>query len=140
MSFWNDFLDFLHFTEAAIRYTALPVPQLLERYSKENGRLELILLCREQLAHGLLLPQAWEFAAGSTAKRSLLPENDLQLLRDFGAGLGVSDVEGQLAHCGLFTASASEIRQNAKEERQRKGKLSVLLGVLLGLGIDLVLL
>ena len=138
--FWSEFLDFVHFAEASIRYTALPVPQLLERYCRENGRLELIVLCREQLAQGQLLPNAWEHAATAAARHNALPENDLQLLRDFGAGLGTSDVEGQLSHCGLFASAASELRQNAKEERQRKGRLSVLLGVLLGLGMDLVLL
>ncbi len=133
-------MDFLHFTEASIRYTALPVPELLERYCRENGRLELIALCRERLSQGLLFPLAWEQAAICSAKRNSLPERDLQLLRDFGSGLGTSDVEGQVSHCELFKASAAEVRQNAKEERQRKGRLSVLLGVLLGLGIDLVLL
>ncbi|MGI6261153.1 MAG: stage III sporulation protein AB [Acutalibacteraceae bacterium] len=140
VAFWNAFLDFLNFTETSIRYAALPVPQLLERYNRENGRLELAGFCSAQLSRGLLFPQAWEQAAKSAARHSSLPNGDLQLLQDFGAGLGTSDVEGQLSHCRLFAASASEIRQNAKEERQRKGRLSVLLGVLLGLGIDLVLL
>ncbi|MDD6174457.1 MAG: stage III sporulation protein AB [Firmicutes bacterium] len=138
--FWNAFLDFLHFAETSIRYAALPVPQLLERYCRENGRLELVKACSEQLSEGVLFPQAWEQAAKNAARRSSLPNGDLQLLQDFGAGLGASDVEGQISHCRLFAASASEIRQSAREERQQKGRLSVLLGVLLGLGIDLVLL
>ena len=140
VAFWSAFLDFLNFTETTIRYAALPVSQLLERYTRENGRLKLAELCSAQLSRGILFPQAWKLAAQAAAGHSSLPDGDLQLLQDFGAGLGTSDVEGQLSHCRLFAASASEIRQNAREERQRKGRLSVLLGVLLGLGIDLVLL
>ena len=138
--FWNAFVDFLRFAETSIRYIALPVQELLERYCRENGRLELAAVCRERLDHGELFPEAWANASKQSAKRCFLPAGDLQLLTDFGMGLGVTDVEGQVAHCRLYAASAEEIRQAAREEKRRKGKLSIMLGILLGLGIDLLLL
>ena len=138
--FWEEFIAFLRFAESSIRYIALPVEQLLRRYREGSGSFLLIESCVQACEEGLAFPIAWGQAVKKAETAYALPPGDTAVLERFGAGLGVTDVEGQTSHCQMFFALAEELRQTAKEEKTRKGKLSLLLGVSLGLGMVLLLL
>ena len=68
-----------------------------------------------------------------------LKHEDILLIKGFGEGLGSSDAEGQMLHLNLYNDRISEKRTEAINECKQKGKLYIILGILTGLGIDLIL-
>lgn len=92
--------------------------------------------CARQCRSGVPFPEAW---AQSLRSRTL-PEDAAALLADFGAGLGASDLIGQLGHLAMYRTLGQEKRDDARAAQQRKARLYVVLGAACGLGLDLLLL
>lgn len=61
------------------------------------------------------------------------------MICDFGEGLGVTDIEGQVHHCIQYERLAAEKLSAAKEEAQTKGRLYITLGVCGGAIIALLM-
>ena len=109
------FLKFLSAAKAEIRYTASPVERILAR---QGGGLDFQPGCLRAMEQGMNFQQAWEACAGMGWNKT-----DAALLRDFGQGFGATDLEGQLAHCGLYERLAGERLKEARRERDVKSKL-----------------
>ena len=137
--FWEQFLDFLQYAETAIRYTAIPAEELLRYHAKET-RFVLIRRSSHLCALGNAFPEAWQEAVKSVARDLPLRSEETSLLLRFGDGFGTTDTEGQRAHFAYYRERAEEKQQVAQEEKHRKGRLSLLLGVLAGLGLDVLFL
>ena len=135
--FWEQFGRFVQFAEDSFRYQGTPVSGVMASYGRTGAAFSLPARCAEHTAAGMDPPEAWARAVAECAGR--LPEADRALLLDFGAGLGVTDLEGQLAHCALYQARAQEKRAEARAEKQRKGRLYPMLGAAIGLGLNLLL-
>lgn len=74
------------------------------------------------------------------AGRDLLWEQgDLDWYLGFVRGLGVSDVQGQLEHIGLYQSLLEPRLQIAQEESRQKSKVSVALGLFGGVALGLLL-
>ena len=126
------FLKFLSAAEAEIRYTASPVERILAR---QGGGLDFQPGCLRAMEQGMNFQQAWEACAGMGWNKT-----DAALLRDFGQGFGATDLEGQLAHCGLYERLAGERLEEARRERDVKSKLYRTLGVSGGIAAVLLFL
>ena len=87
------------------------------------------------MEQGMNFQQAWEACAGMGWNKT-----DAALLRDFGQGFGATDLEGQLAHCGLYERLAGERLKEARRERDVKSKLYRTLGVSGGIAAVLLFL
>ncbi len=68
-----------------------------------------------------------------------LTKSDKELLTQFGANLGSSDVTGQVAHAELYAELFSERLNLAKEQENTKSKLYRVLGFSLGCAISLLI-
>ena len=84
------FRAFLQMLCTEIRFSAAPLASLIRQHAGESKWLQA---CAALLEQGTPFPQAWQ-RASQTAP---VPKQDRMLLREFGEGLGVSDVEGQIA-------------------------------------------
>ena len=65
--------------------------------------------------------------------------DDCALLRGFADGIGRSDVDGELRHCGEYRKAIDDHLQQAREELRVKGRLFMTVGVCGGLLTALLL-
>lgn len=130
------FVRFLAAAQTEIRFSALPVEQIVRRH---GGELPFLTQCAQRCADGADFESAWENAVDGDALREGFRKKDAALLKSFGSGFGTSDTEGQLAHCGLYRALFESCLKSAEEDRARKSRLYLMLGVCSGTAAALML-
>lgn len=130
------FLLFLSAAKTEIRYSAMPVDGIVK---KHGAGLPFLSECARRCADGEDWVSAWSTAVEEKAGDEGFSKKDAELLRGFGAGFGVSDTAGQMAHCSLYADLTAADLQGAKEERDKKSKLYLMLGVFAGLTAALLL-
>lgn len=129
-------LQFISAAQTEIRFSALPVEQIIQRHGND---LKFLRICGEECQKGSSFSTAWLTGIREATKDHGLKEKDIALLRSFGSGFGASDTEGQLSHCSLYYELISDGLKNAREEKTRKSKLYLMLGVFSGMAAALLL-
>lgn len=132
----EEFLRFLSSAQTEIRFSALPVEQIVQRH---GGDLEFLQRCGDCFQKGVDFMSAWQAGVNSCAKNSGFNERDMELLKGFGRGFGVSDTDGQLSHCALYCELTAQSLKDAKEEKERKSRLYQMFGVFSGMAAALLL-
>ena len=82
----------------------------------------------------------WQITIADFQKRWRLNGTDMALLRDFGDGLGTTDVEGQLSHIALYQGMFSKQQSGAEDDILQKSKLYKSLGLFAGVSAALMFL
>ncbi len=82
-------------------------------------------------------PKAALRKAGETLLKN---PSDLDLFHNFVRGLGESGTQGQMEHLALYGELLASHLKSAREEREKKSRLSVCLGLFGGVTLCLVLL
>lgn len=129
------FLRFITAARTEIHYTAAPVEEIV----RKHGDMPFLKTCAENCQNGSSFTESWAAAVESGAKGFGLLEKDISLLRSFGDGFGASDMDGQLAHCKLFAELTETQLEHAREEKNRKSKLYLMLGIFAGMAVALLL-
>ena len=126
---------------ARLRYTAAPIQEIAAEAAGEPefARLGFLGEAASAMREGESPARAWEKAVSAFQAGGLRAE-DKSLLKNFGRGLGRSDLEGQLSHCEAFEELLSGCAASARTEAGAKGKLYITLGVAGGLCAALLLL
>jgi stage III sporulation protein AB len=115
-TFWAQMAKMARYVKDEIRYTVDTPEKIIARYIQETP-----LLLEES---SVTLPQKWSENLARKARETLfLPKEDCLLLCEFGNGLGVTDLEGQLNHCALYETRFSEKNNIAHEACLKKGNL-----------------
>ncbi len=135
--FWTQFGRFVQYAADAFRYQSVPVVRVIADYARTGAPFALPGACAERMRGGASPPEAWAAAVASC--RAPLSADDRAMLTEFGAGLGATDLQGQLAHCALYAARAAERRDEARAAQRRKARLYPMLGAAAGLGLILLL-
>jgi stage III sporulation protein AB len=130
------FLRFLSAAKTEIRYSAVPVVQVIKRHSSGFKFLEE---CVSNCEQGNGFAAAWKYAVTYCAKQDGFAANDIKLLLSFGEGFGASDTDGQIAHLELYSELFDTNLKSAREDRNRKSKLYLMLGIFAGLSSALLL-
>lgn len=130
------FVRFLSAAQTEIRFSALPVEQIVRRHGKE---LPFLAQCARLCGEGEDFGNAWAQAVDCDAAREGFLKKDAELLKNFGAGFGASDTEGQLSHCGLYLTLFESSLRSARKDEERKSKLYLMLGICSGAVAALVL-
>ena len=130
------FLRFVSAAQTEIRFSALPVEQIVQKHGDD---LEFLKLCGENCKNGYGFMDAWKAGVNAGAKENGFNKKDIALLQDFGSEFGASDTDGQLSHCALYYELVSDRLKNAREEKARKSKLYQMLGVFSGMAAALLL-
>lgn len=125
---WQSFLQAL---KTGIRYSARPLGELIRKESAS--------FCREA-ANGPDFAYDPRQALARAGEALFTHPADRGLFREFTLGLGASDAEGQLRHIGLYEARVEQALQEARAEREKRGRLMICLGLFGGLTACLVLL
>jgi stage III sporulation protein AB len=132
----ESFLRFLSAAQTEIRFSGLPVEQIIKKHGKD---LKFLKICSENFETGSGFISAWESSVNTAAKREGFNDQDIALLHNFGNGFGASDLDGQLSHCALYYELVTDELKGAKEDRTRKAKLYQMLGVFSGMAVALLL-
>lgn len=129
----------LQLIENEIHYCALPVGELLDIISgrKELRELDFVSSCAEIYESGVSFSEAW--CSGVKGSACGLNADDKQLLYSFGDALGTTDVSGQISLCRLHAHLLEERLEQARREKDKKGKVCTSLGALAGVFFAVVL-
>ena len=137
---WERFLRFVLFVENTLRGMQSTTTELTELYHTLHPEDPLTRMCCSRCRNGQPFPEAWvQSVEQLRAGWGLSPEGQ-RILMEFGAGLGTTDVEGQLNHAAAYRLLGQEQRTAAAAAQTQKARMYVMLGAALGLGLDLMLL
>ncbi|MCL2677565.1 MAG: stage III sporulation protein AB [Clostridiales bacterium] len=125
-----------------IGYTSTALVPALETASRQAegdmGELFGGAARRLHSAQGKSAEEAWRQTVEQTGLRFGLPGKDKEVLAAFGLGLGLSDRTDQLKRLELTRLRLSSLEEEAREDKQKLGKVWQALGW--GAGFALVLL
>ena len=137
--FMEHYIKFLSFLEAEIRYSAKPLPNILSKSLNDVVISPLLFECLTQMKQGVSLNTAWINSIYNIPPYYGLNNDDIELLKSFVDRLGVDDIEGQISNCKLNIEFINEHLKNAREEKKKKSKLYLMLGVFGGVSLSLLL-
>jgi stage III sporulation protein AB len=133
----EDLISALQLLETEISYSVTPLPDALHRIgSRLAGRMGVFLQnAGDELLQGDGRSAGQIFSDQLERSRTMihLREQDLEILRTFGHTLGSSDRSDQLKHIRLANSRLMAEAQNARDEKERLGKMWRYLGALTGL-------
>ena len=133
----------LQMLETEIAYGATQLPeamvQVANRCDDAVGPLFTLAASELSARSGVTAAEAWERALGAFYPGTALLPKDLQILRNLGSSLGISDREDQIKHLRLAMEQVGSENLAAEEEAARNVKLWSYLGFLGGLTLVLVL-
>ena len=124
------FLRFLTAAQAEIRYSSLPVGELIFSHRRSALVLEA---CAQLMEQGEPFQQAWRQASQTGGRQ------DVSFFRAFGRELGTTDMEGQMSHLKLYRELTAARLREASADREKKGRLYRQLGIFGGIAVALVL-
>lgn len=85
-------------------------------------------------------PFAQQFKKMIRRYRDVLNTEDIRILDDFSEDLGASDTDSQLRHIQLYVSLLNNRLDEAREEEKRKGKLTLVLPLSIGIAAAILLL
>lgn len=129
--FLRSFIAFLDALATLLRYRAEDI------YTSVNSSGELFHFPPE--ARSQPFPQAWESQISPFPARYALSRQDFTLLREFGAELGATDIQGQLSHIALYRTLFEKQLAAANEDIKSKAKLYRTLGLFTGASAALMM-
>lgn len=136
-------LSAFNLLETEISYASTPLPMALEKIAKHVTKPVNILLLKtkEELLQGdgITANEAWSKAIDYFKAQAFLDEEDLQILREFGAGLGNSDKVEQLKNLQLTKELIREQQLKAEVRRQQNERIWKTMGVLAGVALVLIM-
>lgn len=129
--FYREFSAFLTSLKTALRYRGDNIFTLVN----QSGDLFAVTEIGDQPFEA-----AWKNAVEDFPKRWCLNSGDMSLLHDFGAGLGKTDYEGQIAHIEWYIAACEKRRQEADGDVRQKARLYKTLGMFAGVSAAILFL
>ncbi len=129
--------------ETEISYSLNPLPEafkkISERIPKPIGTFFEFM--SEQLLKDMGKPiyETWQLALQKLNDEASLKAEDMDILHDFGQGLGLSDRDEQLKNLQLAQEQLKLSEANADTLRQKNEKMYKTLGVLVGMALVLII-
>ena len=121
--------------------------EILSLYIKElglaSGRIEYAMDSVYELFDSFSFDTHTDFVSQWNAQvmryRSSLRKKDIEVLREFGSGLGDSDAQSQIQRIRMYTAILQEHLKEADSDIEKKAKLYRILGFFAGTSLSLML-
>lgn len=136
--FMENYIKFLTFVETEIKYSADSILEIISKFSSDLEFDVILQLCSNEMRNGKSLNIAWNMAIKNISSKYGLNKNDVGLISQFGNKLGISDTEGQISNCELNISLINERLRDAREEKRKKSRLYIMLGVFCGISLSLV--
>lgn len=139
--FLQQYLQFISYIKTEIRYTQRVLSEIINSYNDTKSEISGFL---SQVQKNLKLEKsfakAWQEAVESSADTYGLRKSEKDLVSKFGGGLGATDVRGQISLCEMYQKLIGTAIEVAKEEKEKRSKLYLMLGVSAGISIAIILL
>lgn len=140
IAFLTEYMQFVNYLETEIRFSSDCVAELVESY-KAQGCLSFFLQKFMQCIKSKnSLSFSWARAVHTTKDLLGLVTEDVEIIHNFGASLGTTDVAGQISHCELNKKLIKKQISLAQTDKEKKGKLYFTLYFFAGLSVVLLLL
>ena len=139
VAFLNQYIKFMSFCETQIRFSAIPIIEILKRQQDSPYISSFIKNCIKKMETNVAFPKAWVEATNEISKDTGLTTEDINLIKDFGISLGESDIEGQISHCRLNIKLMNDVLDSAIEDKKKKGRIYIMLGLFSGVAIVLAM-
>lgn len=137
VDFLEEYISLLTYIETQVRYSYECVTDILVHY-EDSERLSFIGDCVDKTLNGEIFSEAWRSSVSNIPIDRGLKNEDINLIRGFGKEFGLSDIEGQIAHCKLHKQLMQDRLNDARIQKQKKSRLYQMLGASLGLCIGLL--
>lgn len=137
--FLEQYISFISDINTQIRFTMQPIENIIKTCSSSNVFLDFIEAIDKKIKKNISFKSAWESSIYILKDKFYLKENEINLVKKFGVGLGISDIDGQQAHCKVNLNFAKEALSLAKDEKNKKEKLYKVLGVSAGVCVALII-
>lgn len=137
--FLEQYISFISDINTQIRFTMQPIENIIKNCSSTNKFLDFIKAIDKKMKKNIAFNKAWESSICILKDKFSLKETEINLIKKFGNGLGVSDIDGQQAHCKVNLNFAKEALSLAKDEKNKKEKLYKVLGVSAGVCAALII-
>ena len=123
--------------EEEIRYNGADVCSLVERLQRDSlsGALPFLERCAARCRSGEPFPNAWRGALEDSERQMRLTCEEKAQLLSFGERLGATDLEGQMAHCGMYRREFERLLSEARGQEQVKTRLYRSLSMLAGAAV-----
>lgn len=133
----------LKLLETEISYSMNPLPEALSKVgSRTTGPVRTLYEHTSELLFknlGLSMDEVWKIGLSKMAQDSSLKKEELDVLEDFGGGLGGSDRVEQLKNLHMVQEQLRVIESNAENDRNKYERMYKTLGVLAGAALVLIL-
>lgn len=137
--FLEQYISFINDINTQIRFTMQPIENIIKNCSSSNLFLNFINTIDKKIKKNNSFSKAWVSSIYILKDKFFLKESEINLVKKFGEGLGVSDILGQQAHCQMNLNFAKEALNLARDEKNKKGKLYKVLGVSAGVCVALII-
>ena len=139
--FLQQYLQFISYINTEIRCTQRVLSEIINNYTNTKTEISGFLgQVKENLKLAESFTKAWQEAAETSANAYGLLKPEKELLSKFGMELGTTDVRGQTSLCELNQRLIEAALEAAKEEKEKKSKLYLMLGSSVGISIAIILL
>jgi len=132
----------LKMLETEISYSMNPLPEALFRIgSRISGPVGILYEHVAELLEknaGLPMEKVWKVGLSKLSEESSLKKEELDVLDDFGLGLGGSDREEQLKNLHLAQEHLRIIEASAESDKNKYERMYKTLGVLAGTALAIV--
>lgn len=138
--FLEKYITLMNETKTRIRLSACDIREL---FKSASGYEPLDFMTAEftrNIKQKSSAKIAWEKAVTSAFKRYRLSKIDKDLIAEFGAEFGQSDIDGEINHIDLHIALVEDRLEKARTELVQKGKLYRTLGIFGGITVSLIIL
>ncbi len=138
VDFYDKYIMFITHIKVSVSFSADILEEILQKADMPYFDLYCARIF-ENLNNGDPFYDSWCGALGTLNKDGFLDIKDLNLIKDFGKGLGTSDISGQISCCELAAAKAEAAYKAYKEEYKNKSKLYKILGAAAGVAVGLMM-
>lgn len=133
VTFLTEYLQFINYLEAEIRYSSGIIQELIEKYSSSSIFNNFLLHIKQNMSAGQTLNSSWISALSSMKDSFGLYAENVELIYNFGNNLGNSDIESQISYCKMNKQLVRSKISLAREDKEKKGQLYFLLYFFAGL-------
>ena len=125
-----------------ICYVSMPSVEIINNLTlnSELSELRFLKICQNYLESGEDFPIAWCRSLQENNNTRFMRRKDVELLKAFGEGFGVTDVEGQVSLCRLYSETLRLHLKEASKEKEMFSGPAAALGFLFGIGIIVIFL
>lgn len=138
VKFLENYLEFVIYVKTQIKYSHMDIVSIIKNYNNDNEDIHnMISTCLNEINRGKSFDNAWKIAS-EKCLNDLLCYDDISIISSFSNALGKSDIEGQQNHCLLNEENIRNRIKMARNDNEKKNKLYIGMGILVGACISVI--